>query len=77
MNAKVVQQDIVLRDPEVMHGEPVFRGTRVPVVTLVDFLEGGYDINEFRADFPGVTPDQVHAALQLLREALLAKGRFC
>jgi uncharacterized protein (DUF433 family) len=73
MSTNVVLQDIVLRDPEVMHGEPVFRGTRVPVVTLVDFLEDGYDINEFRADFPGVTSDQVHAARQLLREALLAR----
>ncbi len=71
MNTKVVQQDIVLRDPEVMHGEPVFRGTRVPVVTLVDHLEDGYDINEFRAGFPGVSPEQVHEALELLREALL------
>jgi len=73
MSTKVVQQDIVLRDPKVMHGEPVFRGTRVPVVTLVDYLESGYDIDEFREGFPGVRPEQVHAALQLLRETLLAE----
>ena len=73
MVTKVEQQDLVLRDPNVMSGEPVFRGTRVPVVTFVDHLENGYDINEFRAGFPGVSPEQVHAALQLLREALLAE----
>jgi uncharacterized protein (DUF433 family) len=73
MSTKVVQQDIVLRDPKVMHGEPVFRGTRVPVATLVDHLEDGYDIHEFRAGFPGVSPEQIHAALELWREALLGE----
>jgi uncharacterized protein (DUF433 family) len=73
MSTKVVQQDIVLRDPKVMHGEPVFRGTRVPVATLIDHLEDGYDINEFRAGFPGVSPEQIHAALELWREALLGE----
>lgn len=72
-STKVVAHDIVLRDPKVMSGEPVFRGTRVPVATFVDHLEDGYDINEFRAGFPGVSPEQVRAALQLLREALLAE----
>ncbi len=73
MTTKTTQQEIVLHDPEVMHGEPVFRGTRVPVATFVDYLEEGYDIAEFRADFPGVKSEQVQAALQLLRNALLAE----
>jgi len=73
MTTRTIQQDIVLRDPEVMHGEPVFRGTRVPVATFVDYLEGGYNIAEFREDFPGVTSEQIDSTLQLLRQALLSE----
>jgi uncharacterized protein (DUF433 family) len=67
-----VLNKIVLRDGDVMHGEPIFRGTRVPVVTLVDYLEDGYSIQDFREEFPGVTKEQVQAALQIFRKALLS-----
>jgi uncharacterized protein (DUF433 family) len=67
-----VLNKIVLRDSDVMHGEPIFRGTRVPVVTLVDYLEDGYSIQDFREEFPGVTKEQVQAALQIFRKALLS-----
>jgi uncharacterized protein (DUF433 family) len=55
-------------DPEVMSGTPVFSGTRVPVQTLFDYLEGGDDLNEFLDDFPTVTKA---AALQVLEMAKL------
>jgi uncharacterized protein (DUF433 family) len=51
----------------------VFVGTRVPVVSLVDWLEGGYDLNEYLDSFPSVRHEQVIAALEILREALLAE----
>jgi uncharacterized protein (DUF433 family) len=40
-------QEAVTRDPEVMHGTPVFRGTRVPVQTLFDYIENGDSLDEF------------------------------
>ena len=46
---------IISRDPDVMGGTPVFTGTRVPVQTLLDYLEAGDSIDEFLAGFPSVT----------------------
>jgi len=54
---------IVCRDPEVMGGAPVFCGTRVPVQTLLDYLEAGDSIDEFLEGFPTVTREQVIAFL--------------
>lgn len=44
--------EAVIRDPEIMHGTPVFRGTRVPVQTLFDDLEGGETLEDFLEGFP-------------------------
>ena len=62
---------IVHSDPEILGGTPVFVGTRVPVQTLIDYLEGGHPLDEFLDDFPSVSRDQAVAALELAREALL------
>ncbi|HEV7215533.1 MAG TPA: DUF433 domain-containing protein [Chloroflexota bacterium] len=51
----------------------MFVGTRVPVVSLVDWLEGGYDVDEYLDSFPSVRREQVIAALEMLKEALLAE----
>jgi len=56
----------IVRDPEIMHGVPGFRSTRVPVQTLFDYLEGGETIEEFLQGFPTVSRD---LALQALEEA--------
>jgi len=48
---------IVVSDPEVMHGVPVFEGTRVPVQTLFDYLEGGDTLDDFLKGFPTVSRD--------------------
>jgi uncharacterized protein (DUF433 family) len=45
----------IIRDPEIMHGMPVFRGTRVPVQTLFDYLEGGETLEDFLEGFPTVS----------------------
>lgn len=63
---------LVSRDPEVHSGDAVFMGTRVPVETLVDYLEGGDTIEEFLDDFPTVRREQAMAALELFREMLLS-----
>jgi uncharacterized protein (DUF433 family) len=52
---------VVHSDPEILGGTPVFVGTRVPVRTLLDYLEAGDSLNEFLEDFPSVTRDQAMA----------------
>lgn len=51
MNAK----DLITVDPDILGGTPVFKGTRVPVKTLFDYLEGNYTLEEFLECFPSVT----------------------
>jgi uncharacterized protein (DUF433 family) len=59
-------------DPEILSGTPVFAGTRVPVRSLFDYLEGGESLDEFLRQFPSVRRDQAVRALDLARESLLA-----
>jgi len=63
------------RDPAILGGSPVFVGTRVPVQSLFDYLQGGDPIGEFLLQFPPVTRDQAVAALELARDALFARSR--
>jgi uncharacterized protein (DUF433 family) len=56
---------IVHIDPEILGGTPVFKGTRVPVETLFDYIEGGEPLSEFLEDFPTVSKEQV---VELLKE---------
>ena len=66
---------IISRDPEVMGGTPVFVGTRVPVQTLLDYLEAGQPLAEFLEDFPTVSREQAVAVLEQAKRALLASAR--
>lgn len=61
---------VVEVNPGVLSGVPVFTGTRVPVQTLIDYLEAGDRLDDFLQDFPTVTREQAVAALELAREAL-------
>jgi uncharacterized protein (DUF433 family) len=65
--------DAITRDPETMHGVPVFRGTRVPVQTLFDYLEGGDTLEEFLEGFPTVPRELALAALEEAKQLLLAR----
>ena len=69
----MVEQAIV-RDPEIMHGSPVFRGTRVQVQTLFDYLEGGHTLKDFLEGFPTVSPDLALKALEEAKQLLLARA---
>ena len=66
-----MSQSVMCRDPEVMGGTPVFCGTRVPVQTLIEYLEAGDSIDEFLEGFPTVTRAQVIAFLEEAREKLV------
>ena len=65
-----ITEGIVSRDPEVVSGALVFAGTRVPVKNLTDYLTGGYSLEEFFEDFPGVSRKQVEGYLRLAQEAV-------
>ncbi len=66
-----MKQAVLCRDPDVMGGAPVFCGTRVPVQTLLDYLEAGDSIGEFLAGYPSVTREQVIAFLQEAKDRFL------
>jgi uncharacterized protein (DUF433 family) len=66
-------EQIVHSDPEIMSGEPVFVGTRVPARNLLDYLEGGDSLEEFLENFPSVTRNQAVAFLEEAGRALLAR----
>jgi uncharacterized protein (DUF433 family) len=65
-------EQIVHRDPEILGGTPVFRGTRVPLRSLFDYLEGGETLDEFLRQFPSVRREQAIALFELARENLAA-----
>ena len=64
--------DFIISDPEIMSGTPVFKGTRVPVQTLLDYLEGGETIDDFLDGFPTVQREQVIAFLEEARACMVS-----
>lgn len=68
----LVPNQIIHADPEILAGEPVFVGTRVPLKNLFDYLEAGDSLELFLDAFPDVTREQAVAALELAREAVTA-----
>ena len=72
MNAE--SKSVVHSDPEISGGTPVFRGTRVPVQSLFDYLEGGETLDRFLDQFPSVSKEQAHAALDLARDFIVTRA---
>jgi len=62
---------VIHSDSEILSGVPVFVGTRVPVRTLLDYLEDGDSLDVFLDHFPSVTREQAVAALELAKEMLV------
>ena len=60
--------------PDVLGGTPVFAGTRVPVQTLIDYLEGSETIDDFLEGFPTVSREQVFAFLEEAKDRIVAAG---
>jgi uncharacterized protein (DUF433 family) len=63
---------LITVDPDILGGTPVFKGTRVPVKTLFDYLEGNYTLEEFLECFPSVTREMARQLLERSESALLA-----
>ena len=64
------KRPVIQRSPDVLDGTPVFAGTRVPVQTLIVYLEAGDCLEDFLGDFPTVSREQAISALELAKEAL-------
>jgi uncharacterized protein (DUF433 family) len=64
-------QDVIVKDREILGGTPVFRGTRVPFQALLDYLEGGQNLDEFLDDFPTVTREAAIASLEDAKDLLV------
>ena len=66
-------EGVIIKDPEILGGMAVFRGTRVPFKNLVDYLEGGHSLDEFLRQFPTVTREMAIQALEEAKDSLLAR----
>ena len=69
-----MRKPIVTCAPDVLGGTPVFAGTRVPVQTLIDYLEGSETIDDFLEGFPTVSREQVFAFLEEAKDRIVAAG---
>lgn len=67
-----VQEQVISRDPEIMGGQPVFAGTRVPVTHLIELLVAGRSIDDFREGFPGVEREQIVELLNSIGEMIVS-----
>ena len=67
-----LRNPLVTRSEEVMSGAVVFAGTRVPVQTLMDYLEEGSPLDDFLQDFPTVTREHAVAVLELMKDSVIS-----
>jgi uncharacterized protein (DUF433 family) len=63
----------VIKDPNILGGEPVFHGTRVPFKVLIDYLEGGDTLDAFLEQYPSVSRELAVAAIEEARITLVAQ----
>lgn len=67
----MIQSTVIVSHPDILGGTPVFRGTRVPMQTLIEYLEAGHTIADFVDGFPTVNKEQVIAFLEETKERYL------
>ena len=68
-----VSENVIIKDPNILGGEPVFRGTRVPFKVLIDYLEGGDTLDQFLEEYPSVSRELAIAAIEEARLSLIAQ----
>jgi uncharacterized protein (DUF433 family) len=66
-------KNVIIKDENVLGGEPVFRGTRVPFKILIDYLEGGDTLDQFLEQYPSVSRELAIAAIQEARSSLISQ----
>ena len=64
---------VIIKDQNILGGEPVFRGTRVPFKVLTDYLEGGDTLDEFLEQYPSVSRELAITAIEEARQSLVAQ----
>lgn len=69
-----VGEPLIVKNPNILGGTPVFRGTRVPLEALFDSLEGGETLEEFLEGYPSVSREMAVAALEEAQQLLSAKA---
>ena len=67
----MIGDDLITVDPNILGGAPVFKGTRVPVKTLFEYLENNYALDEFLECFPSVTREMACRLLERSQNAML------
>jgi uncharacterized protein (DUF433 family) len=70
-----MNEPLITSSPGIMGGTPVFAGTRVPVQTLIEYLEAGETIDDFLDGFPSVRREQVIAFLEEAKQRMIASGQ--
>jgi len=65
--------EVIVKDPDILGGTPVFRGTRVPFQALLDYLEGGQTLDAFLEDFPSVTREAAVHALEHAKSLVVSQ----
>ena len=70
-----MSEPLIISAPNIMGGTPVFAGTRVPVQTLIEYLEAGETIDDFLDGFPSVRRDQVIAFLEEAKQRMIAAAQ--
>jgi uncharacterized protein (DUF433 family) len=66
-------KNVVIKDENILGGEPVFRGTRVPFKILIDYLEGGDTLDQFLEQYPSVSRELAIAAIEEARSSLVSQ----
>jgi uncharacterized protein (DUF433 family) len=66
-------QRVIVKDKNILGGEPVFRGTRVPFKILIDYLEGGETLDEFLTQYPTVSRELAVAAIEEAHSSLVSQ----
>ena len=64
---------VIIKDPDILGGEPVFRGTRVPFKILIEYLEGGDTLDQFLEQYPSVSRELAIAAIEEARLSLVSQ----
>jgi uncharacterized protein (DUF433 family) len=67
------QNDVIIKDPKILGGTPVFRGTRVPFQALLDYLESGQTLDAFLEDFPSVSRETAVHALEHAKSLIFSQ----
>src|SRR5208282_3417797 len=69
------REAVIVKNPEILGGTAVFRGTRVPFKNLLDYLEGGHTLDEFLEEFPSVTREAAISALEYAKELVVTQTK--